>query len=299
MLVGDSVAAEVQMFCPLCRHVGKPDETASVRCNVRRFRDRRFAVWRCARCRSLHCEDVEDLSGYYEGYPIRNQELNYFSRAWYRVVLKRLVAAGLRKHHCLLDYGCNQGLFLRFLQENGYQNCSGFDPYVTRFSSPDVLKPHHYDFVVALDVIEHDIMPRDLFARLVSFMKADGRLCIETPNADGIDLGDTEEYLHALHMPYHVHILSQPALLALGTEHVLAPCAVYDRWYMDSWPPGTARRLFEPLMRYGGNDLDLGYEPPRLGIFFRHPSLCFYLFFGFLLPARKNDHTMVIFAARP
>jgi SAM-dependent methyltransferase len=254
-------------------------------------------VWRCARCRSLHCEKVENLSYYYDEYPIRNQELDYFLRAWYRVVLKRLVEAGLKKHHRMLDYGCNRGLFIQFLKENGFSNCFGYDPYVDRFKSKDVLDGK-YDMVVSLDVIEHDENPREFLSRLVRLLNPDGRICLETPNAGGIVLADPDEYLHALHMPYHVHILSQPALVDICRDQGLHQVAVHDRWYMDSWQPGTARRLFETLMMYAGNDLDVGYEPPRLDLFFKHPVLFFYLFFGYFMPTRKNDHMMVIFARR-
>jgi 2-polyprenyl-3-methyl-5-hydroxy-6-metoxy-1,4-benzoquinol methylase len=260
---------------------------------VRRFRDRAFPVWRCRHCRSLHCEGVDDLASYYDDYPIRKQELDYFLRAWYRVVLQRLIDAGLKKKHRILDYGCSKGLFLLYLKQQGYLDCHGFDPYVDQFSSPQVLD-EKYDFVVSLDVIEHDDNPRAFLARLRSLLASDGRLCIETPNAAGIDLGDTEEYLHALHVPYHIHILSQKGLEELSAACELERIRVYNRWYMDSWLPGTARRLFEPLMKYGGNDLDLGYEPPRMDLFFRHPSLFFNLFFGYFARSTKEDHMMMV-----
>jgi SAM-dependent methyltransferase len=292
----DPAPPPAALFCPLCAHTGAAAESATVRCNVRRFRARQFHVWRCAACRSLHCEPVSDLAAYYDGYPIRNQSLDYFSRAWYRVVLKRLVAAGLQRQHRILDFGCNQGLFLQFLQENGYADCHGYDPFVPRFSAPSVLEAR-YDMVVSLDVIEHDLAPGEFLARLAALLKPAGHLCIETPNADGIDLADTEEYLHALHVPYHVHILSQQALSGLAQRLGLRQLVVFNRWYMDAWWPGTARRLFESLLKYGDNDIDSGYEPPRLSLFVRHPVLLVYLVLGYFLPARKTDHMMMVFRA--
>lgn len=283
--------------CPICSFDAIPLETQRVRCNVRRFRDRSYTVWRCEKCRSLHCENVADLAGYYGGYPIRNQGLDYFVRAWYRVVLKRLVIAGLRREHRILDYGCNQGLFVRFLQDAGYRNCVGYDPYVEQFSSKVALQAR-YQFIVSLDVIEHDEEPREFLARVASLLEPGGVLCLETPNAAGIVLADTEEYLHALHVPYHTHILSRQALADLCAQQGLENLATYDRWYMDSWLPGTARRLFESLMKWGDNDLDSGYEPPRIGLFFKHPLLFFYLFFGYFFPEGKNDHMMMILKSR-
>jgi SAM-dependent methyltransferase len=291
---GTSVSLHLQ--CPICLETRPAAESSRVRCNVRRYRDRTFAVWRCIGCNSLHCEKVEDLPAYYADYPIRKQKLDYFTRAWYRVVLQRLVNAGLSKSHRILDYGCNQGLFIDFLIENGYANTAGYDPFVPRFSGQDVLNGR-FDWVVCLDVIEHDVEPCELVIRMAGLLGTGGRLCIETPNADGIVLQDSETYIHAIHAPYHVHIFSEGALSDLCSKIGLTHLATYRRWYMDSWLPGTARRLFEPLLEYAGNDLDAGYEPPRLALFFRHPSLFFYLLFGYFLPASKKDHMMMILGA--
>jgi 2-polyprenyl-3-methyl-5-hydroxy-6-metoxy-1,4-benzoquinol methylase len=284
------------LHCAICLRSALPSEQRRIRCNVRRFRDRQFGVWRCTHCKSLHCEPVDDLDNYYAQYPIRNQRLDYFTRAWYREVLRRLLKAGVTKQDRILDYGCNQGLFLDFLAENGFEHCQGYDPYVERYRSSAVLD-ERFDLVISLDVIEHDRVPRDFLARLAGLVKPGGRLCIETPNASGIPLDEPEEYLHALHVPYHLHILSAPALADLAAERQLLHMATYDRWYMDTWPPGTARRLFESLMMHAGNDLDVGYEPPRLGLFLRHPSLLFHLFFGYFLPQAKKDHMMMIWRA--
>jgi SAM-dependent methyltransferase len=297
VVMDDSTRHRAPQQCAICLRTDVVEEVKRVRCNVRQFRDRTFLVWRCAGCRSLHCEEVGDLAVYYETYPIRNQELDYFLRAWYRVILRRLVKAGLEKQDRILDYGCSKGLFIEYLKEHGYSNCFGFDPYIDQFKSQDVLRTR-YDWVICLDVIEHDQNPREFLSRLVSLLNPRGLLCLETPNAEGIVLADTEEYLHALHVPYHIHIFSQQALLDLSLQQGLEQVRVYNRWYMDSWPPGTARRLFEPLMKFGGNDLDLGYEPPRGWLFLRHPSLFFYLFFGYFVPSQKQDHMMMIFASR-
>ncbi|MBI3154487.1 MAG: class I SAM-dependent methyltransferase [Burkholderiales bacterium] len=263
---------------------------------MRRYRDRYFEVARCANCGSLHCEKVDDLQSYYADYPIRNQRLDYFTRSWYQVVLRRLERAGLSRDDEILDYGCNRGLFIDFLRENGYGRCTGYDPYVEAFSSQEALE-QSYDWIVSLDVIEHADDPRTFLARMAGLLRPGGRLCIETPNADGIVLGDSETFVHAIHVPYHLHILSERALLDLSKEQGLDHVATYLRWYMDSWQPGTARRLFESLMMYAGNDLDVGYEPPRLGLFLRHPSLLFHLFFGYFLPSTRRDHMMMVMRA--
>jgi 2-polyprenyl-3-methyl-5-hydroxy-6-metoxy-1,4-benzoquinol methylase len=280
--------------CAVCRHNAVPAEIQKIRSNVRRFRDQSFFAWRCANCRSLHSEKIENLADYYKYYPIRGEHLDYFWRVWYGVVLSRLVKAGLKPEHRILDYGCNTGVFLEFLKEKGYHNCFGYDPYVERFKSTEVLNAR-YDAVVSLDVIEHDENPAEFLARLSGVLKPGGILCIETPNAAGIDLRQTDIYLHALHMPYHTHILSEQGLSLLARGLNLETKVIYNRWYMDYWLPGTSRHLAEKLVFLGGNDIDVGYEPPRIDLFFKHPVLFVYLVFGYFLPPRKTDHMMMIF----
>src|SRR5207249_4411724 len=79
------LALEQPLSCVVCGEVSAPSEVNSVRSNIRRHRDRKFSLWRCRRCRSLHSERVDNLAYYYEDYPMHNAKLDYFSRAWYRI----------------------------------------------------------------------------------------------------------------------------------------------------------------------------------------------------------------------
>ncbi len=279
--------------CAVCLHDGEPAEERRIRSNVRRLRERTFYVWRCASCRSLHCEETKDLVSLYVDYPVRSDKLDYFLRVWYGNILRRLRKAGLKPQHSLLDYGCNRGLFLQFLREKGYANCSGYDPFVAEFASTEVIE-RQYDFVTSFDVVEHDPAPRDFIARVAARVKPGGCLCIGTPNADGIDLADPEAYLHALHAPYHLHLLSARMLGELCAAQGLAPDTFYARWYMDSWLPGTSARLICDLLRFAGNDIDAAYEPPRLGLFLRHPILIVDAFFGYFMGTPRADNMMLV-----
>ena len=279
--------------CELCGYFGEASEARPVRSNVRRFREQKFTVWRCAHCRSLHCEKVDNLASYYENYVLRRQELDYFVTQWYQVILRRLTRGGLQKSHQVLDYGCGSGLFLQFLRKQGYGSCVGYDPYVGQFKDPAVLSAD-YDFVVSFDVLEHVESPRTLIHQYRELLRPGGFLCLETPRADGIDLCEPEEYIHELHMPYHLHILSESVLRDLSAEEGFSVTALYDRWYMDSWLPCTSRRFLERFLEAHGNDVDAAWDPPRLGIILATPSLWFYALFGYLFPSSKKDHMMVI-----
>jgi 2-polyprenyl-3-methyl-5-hydroxy-6-metoxy-1,4-benzoquinol methylase len=293
----DLIKAPKILTCAVCGEISEPAEARMVRCNVRRYRQEHFRVERCAHCQSLQTERVNNLAEYYTNYPIRNQKLDYFSRAWYRVVLKELVRAGLKKEHTIVDYGCNQGLFLDYLKEQGYAHRFGFDPYVERYNIPATLQ-RQYDWVISMDTIEHDEDPVGFFRRLNGLRKSSGRLCITTPRAEGINLKDADGHLHMLHVPYHVNVLSEKALVHMVRAEGLERVSRRDTVYMDSWQPGTSYALIEALMAYGGNDVDLGYEPPRIDLFFKHPSLLVKLFLGYFTHPKKRDHMTMVFGGQ-
>src|SRR5689334_12727975 len=53
--------------CNLCEHPGTLStavEIARIPCNVRKFRDKFFTIWRCTGCGSLHCKEDADLPAY-------------------------------------------------------------------------------------------------------------------------------------------------------------------------------------------------------------------------------------------
>ena len=285
------------LTCAVCGSRGEPAESRMVRCNLRQYRHQHFRVERCAHCDSLQTERVNNLTAYYTNYPIRNQKLDYFLRTWYGVLLKELVRAGLQKEHSILDYGCNQGLFLDFLRERGYEHSTGFDPYVPFYKDPARLQ-RQYDWVITMDTIEHDEDPVGFFRRLNGLRKSSGRLCITTPRAEGIILKEADGHLHRLHVPYHVNILSEKALVHMGRTEGLDLVSRRDTVYMDSWQPGTSYALIEALMVYGGNDVDLGYEPVRIDLFFKYPSLLLKLFLGYFTQPKKKDHMTMVFGGR-
>jgi hypothetical protein len=123
------VTATTTHHCNICDTDAGPDvETATPRCNVRKFSQERFTVWRCPSCKSIHAGDEVDLDYYYAGYPFHGSgELDFAQRAVYRNMEKRLVAAGLKKDHAILDYGCGSGALITYLRDAGYTDAHGYD----------------------------------------------------------------------------------------------------------------------------------------------------------------------------
>ena len=117
--------------CNVCQRES-PDEAcehAQVRCNVRKFRDERFEVWRCPACRTIHAAQPVDLAHYYSAYPSLKEEVQWRLDPMYKSMLKRLTAAGLQHSHRILDYGCGSGALVRYLRRQGYAQTSGYDAY--------------------------------------------------------------------------------------------------------------------------------------------------------------------------
>jgi 2-polyprenyl-3-methyl-5-hydroxy-6-metoxy-1,4-benzoquinol methylase len=283
------------MKCHLCFHAGPALEKARVRSNIARHRNDYFEVERCAACRSLSCEPVPDYAPYYSGYALRHMARGRLVDEWYGNILKRLQRAGLKEQDTILDFGCGHGLLISYLRDRGYTRVSGYDPYTPEFAAQESLAAV-YDFVLCIDVIEHDPEPRALLKTLSDRVKPGGRLCIGTPDAEFIDLSQPEKFIHYLHLPCHVHLLTSPILDRMVCEELgLRRVASYDHWFMDSWIPGASPAFFERFMRVHGNDMESAFEQPRLATFLGNPSLIYFLFFGWLHSRDRRDYIMTIY----
>jgi len=153
-------------------------------------------------------------------------------------VLARLSAAGARK---VLDLGCGNGAFAAALAHRGFdvtgldQSASGIE--AARYSYPgvpfvrgDVCEPlpaehaGRFDAVVAVEVIEHLLLPRRLMEAALSALRPGGLLVVTTPYhgylknlalalSNGFDA-----HWHPLRDFGHVKFFSRRTLLALLGE---------------------------------------------------------------------------------
>ena len=268
-------------LCNVCQQPGTFDNALEVKqipSNIRKFKDQKFTVWRCSSCRCLHSKELVDLNYYYENYVIGKEDLNYFFRCVYNNRLRLLRKCGLKKDSKLLDYGCNQGLFLSFLNQLGYENVFGYDPYVSKYSDQKVLSKK-YDFITTYDVIEHVDEPRDFLTQLVSCLEKGGLLILGTPNADEIKLSDPGS--PELHQPYHRHILSEKALINLASSQGLEVVEFSKRAYWDTLYPMLNTRLLWTYIYQTENVIDVLQEPLRLKMLLTSPLLIFYSFAGY------------------
>lgn len=261
-------------LCVLCRR-GRYDtatEVATVPSNVRRWREVTTTVWRCSGCGSLHNLERRDLTPFYEDYPYARRQLDGFTRRVFDAYIRRLSRHGVAPSGALLDYGCSQGLLLDHLRARGFVNCAGFDPYSSRYRDPTVLE-QRYDTVICQDVIEHVEDPLALLRELAALLRPGGLLCVGTPRADGIELAHANEAIHSLHMPYHLHILSERALVDGATAAGLRHEHLYRQHSCDTRFPFTNWAFLRTYLRAADDTLDAGFDPPRIGAVATSPRL--------------------------
>jgi 2-polyprenyl-3-methyl-5-hydroxy-6-metoxy-1,4-benzoquinol methylase len=285
--------SEAASACVVCGKTTRSEvERASVCSNVRAFRHERFSVWRCRSCASLHASETVQLERYYERYPFHDLPADFRLRALYANQLRRLRRAGVERATSVLDYGCGEGAFVRFLRHSGYSCAEGYDPYSTTFADSEVLK-RQYDCVVSQDCIEHVESPLALLAQFDVLAKPHGAIVIGTPDANAIDLSDPEAFAHTLHVPFHRHILSQGALIEAGECLGWRLERAYDTMYANTHVPFLNERFYRYYLTLTDDTLDALIEPVQVGkLFARLPQTLAYGFFGSLL-SRSTDITLV------
>lgn len=283
--------AAVRKSCALCGeawHGAIP--LVEVPCHVRAFLGQVFQVWRCGQCRTIHNRQIVPLPHYYAKYPFARAKLTWPFRMFYRNLHARLRRFGLTADHSLLDYGCGQGLFVKYLRRHGHTQAHGFDPYgrPDGFGNRDVLGQGPFDFVLLQDVLEHVEDPRALLEELDSYLKPGGSIAIGTPNADRIDLARPQSFLNELHAPYHLHIYTREGVEQLGRQQGWTPSVFVDRAYHDTRIPGLNTRAGKAYQSLGDGTLDAALEPVRPARLALSPRFWWHAVTGYWLSDRAD-----------
>lgn len=285
MLAGPTLTA--YQPCIVCGDARGPVETADVPSNVRAFRDQRFAVWRCSGCRTIHARDEVDLASYYAAYPMHGEGGGAAMRAFFGVQRRRLRAAGLANGATVLDYGCGAGAFVRYL-EGARVTATGYDAFAPAYADRGALA-RSYDAVVVQDVIEHVDDPSALLAELDGLVRPGGLVLIGTPDADAIDLRRVARFTHALHAPYHRHILARGELVRRGESLGWSLVRLYRSHYANTARPFLNARFVHHYLRTRDNTLDAALDPPRIGVrLLLDPRTYVFGLFGALAPPRED-----------
>ena len=94
----------------------------------------------------------------------------------------------------LLDFGCGNGLFLKYLMRKNYTlSLTGYDPFFMSYRSDfpqkgvcihtslSTLSGEKFDFITALDVIEHIQNDREAIMQMSMLLKKGGNLLVTVP----------------------------------------------------------------------------------------------------------------------
>ena len=269
--------------CVMCDNAAAGSEqSADVHSNVRKFKDETFNVWRCDSCGSLHARDEVDLAHYYGGYPFHEMAIDWRLGSMYRNMLGRLRDAGITKSHKVLDYGCGGGTLVKYLISRGY-DVVGYDEFSEQFRDPATLS-RQYDAIIAQDVIEHVANPWELAALFDRLSKPGSVIVVGTPSADALDLKRSATFVHALHQPYHRHILSKQALLSVGEKQGWALHRYYPTMYANTPVPFVNSRFVLHYLACFDNTLDVAFDGIQINSWKLYsPMTVFYALFGYFL----------------
>jgi SAM-dependent methyltransferase len=285
---------ESKYRCCLCTYeTVNPNrrELGAARGNTKRFLSTQFHLWQCPKCQTIHAVDPVDFSDIYSDYPLNQRRLDVFARGTLRNLLRRLVKAGLKREHSILDHGCGNGILIRFLTSRGYLQVSGFDPYVREFSST----PNSpFDCVIANDVIEHCPSPRDMIKDCASRLKPGGLLYIGTADAEGVEMDALEPHIMRLHLPFHRVILTEQSLHRLAVDAGLEIVGSYRRSYMDTLMPFANYRFLDEFNKALGHNMDLALDPSASKVVLRKPQLFFYALFGYFCPSACEPAVVLV-----
>jgi SAM-dependent methyltransferase len=254
----DTVTKETVCTVCGCADVSRGD-TGAVRGNTEKYAGTAFRMAKCPDCGSIHALDPVDYGEIYRDYPLnRERRLDGFARGTMRNLLRRCVREGMTKTDSVLDYGCGNGVFVEFLRASGFDNATGYDPYVPGFQDgPRGL----FRWVIVNDVIEHVDDPRRLIRDAAALTAPGGYLYVGTCDSHGVDMNDMERHRMRLHQPYHRVLVSRDRLVGLGHGPGLEVVRQYLRSYMDTMKPFVNYRFLDEVSRALGHNLDRMLDP--------------------------------------
>lgn len=129
--------------------------------------------------------------------------LNWFQ--YHRFALVTRFLGDTSKEQKLLDFGCGNGLFLQYLLAHNYNlSLYGYDPYNASVTKSDALQVNcsfkkslknlsnqKFDFITALDVIEHIQDDQSSLQQIYQLLKPEGQLLLTVPAYESLySVGD-------------------------------------------------------------------------------------------------------------
>jgi Methyltransferase domain len=136
-------------------------------------------LFECQSCGFQFFEDPSVWLNQAYSSPIANTDTGIVARSLniHRIVSSFLTFANAQGK--VLDWGSGSGLLVRLLRDDGH-DCYGLEPYTTpvlaaAFTSQDeraCLEQESYRVILAIEVVEHLLQPKDFFAKALSISDA-------------------------------------------------------------------------------------------------------------------------------
>jgi 2-polyprenyl-3-methyl-5-hydroxy-6-metoxy-1,4-benzoquinol methylase len=147
----------------------------------------------------------------------------------------------------LLDVGCGNGTFLRFMKELGWE-VKGIEPdlQAARIASSQglnvahcnleqvELEPYSYDAITLHHVLEHLSDPNWMLKKLVRYLKPGGVLVIISPNPDGLMARWFGVNWRGLEPPRHF-VIPSPKAYELIFQNIGLKIKMWTITYSDFW----------------------------------------------------------------
>ena len=284
----NSAVESPAVACPVCGyHTDKPrpQDLGEVRGNTERYRHTRFRLWKCPECLTIVSIDPVDFHDIYRDYPLNKRQLDIFARSTLRNLLRRLRRAGIKTTDSILDYGCGNGIFVDFLEHNGYRNVTGYDPYVPEYAQLPVGRAP-FDVIVNNDTLEHCDDIHGMIRECLGLLKPGGLFYLGTADSGPVEMSNLEPHVMRLHQPFHRAILTEQSLQDVASEYDIETVATYRRSYHDTKMPFANYRFLDELNKAVGHNLDRALDADETNrVFLRTPRLWFFALFGYWFPS--------------
>jgi len=144
----------------------------------------------------------------------------------------RNIIARYKQQGAILDIGCSSGSFLASMNNGKWKlfgiEMDGLTAEKARSRSSaeifvgDVMdapfQPNSFDVVTCFDVLEHVYQPRELFARVLHWLRPGGIFFAKVPNIDSWEARLFGTYWYGLELPRHLFHFSPRSLRPLVTD---------------------------------------------------------------------------------
>lgn len=202
--------------------------------------DASINVLRCKNCGLVYLDSQTQVTdSRYEEFGMKDGE-KFDYDAWlqrtYKDDVRRakiLIDFSDHKPIDICDFGCGNGGFLRQLINNDSQRFTGYGVELKKIARSQMVKDgipcnkeisdygdQKFDIITLFHVIEHLTDPKTFLETLKGYLKEDGIIIIETPNADEalIKRYHCKAYMDFTYWSEHVYLYTSGTLEALVTK---------------------------------------------------------------------------------